>query len=357
MARRTSGPRPGRSDNATPALLGEEAIIQRHMAPLAAGFAGAFGLTDDCATLTPTPGHDLVLKTDAIAEGVHFLPDDPPEDVGWKALAVNVSDLAAKGAVPRVYLLSLAFPEAPTAAWMEAFTRGLGEAQAAFAIHLAGGDTDRRPGPVAITPMVVGEVATGTMLRRGGARAGDHVYVSGTLGDAALGLALRLEPALAAAWGPTPDEAAHLVSRYRRPRPRLALRAALRAHASGAMDISDGLLKDLDRMCRASGVAARIEAAIVPLSPAAARVLAAEPARLAAILAGGDDYEVLASVPSASAAKFEQMAIAAGCPVTCIGRFEVAGEAPAVTVAGPDGAPLVAASAGYDHFGTRPADR
>ncbi|HRD78526.1 MAG TPA: AIR synthase related protein, partial [Hyphomicrobiaceae bacterium] len=118
---------------------GEEAIIQGYLAPLAAGFPGAFGLRDDCAALTPAPGHDLVLKTDAIAEGVHFRPDDPPEDIGWKALAVNVSDLAAKGATPRIYLLSLAFPTFPDDDWLSGFVEGLGQAQAAFGITLAGG--------------------------------------------------------------------------------------------------------------------------------------------------------------------------------------------------------------------------
>ena len=148
-------------------IQSEESLIQEFLAPLAAGFPGAFGLKDDCAAFTPTPGHDLVVKTDPVAAGVHFFPDDAPEDIAWKALAVNVSDLAAKGAVPRVYLMALSFPEAPTRDWMGRFSRGLSAAQNTFGMHLIGGDTDRRPGPLTVSISVLGEVPAGTMLRRG----------------------------------------------------------------------------------------------------------------------------------------------------------------------------------------------
>src|SRR6185436_18937693 len=249
-------------------LHSEEAII-RVLAPLAQGFAGAFDLRDDCALITPAPGTELVLKVDPVAEGVHFLADDAPEDIAWKALAVNVSDLAAKAARPLGYLLALSFPAAPAADWLSRFAAGLAEAQARFGCHLIGGDTDRRPGPLTVTMTVIGEVEQGRMVRRGTARAGDAVLVSGTLGDAALGLALRKDPALAAAWGLTPAEAEHLRRRYARPEPRLALAGALRDHASAAMDISDGLAKDLARLCTTSGCAARVRFADLPLSAAA----------------------------------------------------------------------------------------
>ena len=176
----------------TPAetIEGEESLIQGYLAPLAAGFPGAFGLQDDCALLTPEPGTELVLKTDPVMAGVHFFPDDAPDDIAWKALAANVSDLAAKGAQPLAYLMALALPVAPKHAWMQRFVLGLGQAQQAFGCHLIGGDTDRRPGPLTITPMVIGEIPCGQMVRRSAALSGDIICVSGSLGDASLGLAL-----------------------------------------------------------------------------------------------------------------------------------------------------------------------
>ena len=278
-------------------LHGEEAII-RVLAPLARGAAGAFGLQDDCALITPKPGTELVLKTDPVAEGVHFLADDAPEDIAWKALAVNVSDLAAKAARPLGYLMALSFPEAPTAGWLVRFAAGLQAAQGSFGCHLLGGDTDRRPGPLTITISIIGEVEVGRMVRRGTARPGEALFVSGSLGDAGLGLALRKNPRLADAWGLSPAEAEHLRRRYVRPLPRLGLGPALRERASAAMDVSDGLAKDLARMCAASGCTARVRLSDVPLSPAAAKALAADPALGLRVVTGGDDYEVLATVPA-----------------------------------------------------------
>ena len=331
----------------TDKLAGEETIIQEFLAPLAAGAPGAFGLRDDCAVAAPPPGHEFVLKTDAVAEGVHFLADDRPEDIAWKALAVNVSDLAAKAAVPYGYLLSLAFPEAPARAWMQGFAAGLAEAQAAFGMHLLGGDTDRRPGPVSITPMVLGTVPQGRMIRRGAARGGEIVFVSGTLGDAGLGLRLRRDPALAARWGLSDEAASALLRRFLRPAPRLALREALRNHASAAMDLSDGLLKDLGRMCRASGCGAVIEHAMLPVSPAFARVRGRDPSAASAALLAGDDYEVLATVPAGTAAAFETMASAVGVAVARIGVMR---ERADIEILDANQQPMPLADTGYDHF-------
>jgi len=329
-------------------LHGEEAIIAL-LAPLAEGFAGAFGLQDDCALLTPAPGTELVLETDPVAEGVHFLSSDAPEDVAWKALAVNVSDLAAKGAAPLAYLMALSFPAAPDRAWLTRFAAGLGEAQARFGCQLVGGDTDRRPGPLTITITAIGSVPAGTMVRRATARAGDLVFVSGTIGDAGLGLALRKDASLATAWGLSRAEAEELVARYVRPEPRLALGPTLRAHASAAMDISDGLVKDVGRMCKASDVAAHMAAADVPLSAAVRKVVARSPQMLARLLTAGDDYEVLAAVASGQAQALSAAATAAGVPVTRIGALS-AGPA-RVEVTGPDGRKLALPRAtGWDHF-------
>jgi thiamine-monophosphate kinase len=326
---------------------GEDAIILGTFAPLARGFAGAFGLQDDCALITPQPGTELVLKTDPVAEGVHFLPDDAPEDIAWKALAVNISDLAAKAATPIGYLMALSLPEPPSADWLAAFARGLEQAQERFGCHLIGGDTDRRPGPLTITITAVGWVPQGQMVRRGTALAGDAVFVSGTLGDAALGLALRRNAALAAAWGLSAAEGRHLRQRYLRPEPRLGLAEALREHASAAMDISDGLAKDLGRLCRASGCAGRVRLADLPLSPAAAKALAADPGLVEAVAGGGDDYEILAAVAPEKASDFVAAAGRSGIAVAHIGALT---DGSGVVLDGPDGRPVSLRSPGWDHF-------
>lgn len=333
------------TDQTPERLSGEEAII-RLLAPLAQGYPGAFGLADDCAVVTPEPGTELVLKTDPVAEGVHFLAGDAPEDVAWKALAVNVSDLAGKGAEPIGYLMALSFPEAPTQAWMARFADGLRAAQGRFGCHLIGGDTDRRPGPVTITITVVGSVPVGRIVRRGTAKAGDVLFVSGTLGDAALGLALRRRPELAKAWGLLPEEEDHLRRRYLRPEPRLALGPVLRAHASAAMDLSDGLAKDLGRMCSASGCGASVRFADLPLSAAGAKAVAADPDLRQRIVAGGDDYEILAAIHADEASAFQMAASQAGVGVTRIGSA-LAG---AGVVIEADGQPMALDRTGWDHF-------
>jgi thiamine-monophosphate kinase len=330
------------------AIAGEDELIRGYLAPLAAGFPGAFGLVDDCAVLTPPPGRDLVFTTDAIAEGVHILADDAPGDIAWKALAVNVSDLAAKGATPVGYLMSLAFPEAPARAWMQAFAAGFAAAQERFGIVLMGGDTDRRPSaPLSITVMAVGAVPAGRMVRRGSARPGDILYVTGSLGDAALGLQVRRQAPSALGWPLDASERDFLARRYLRPEPRTGLCDALLDHARAAMDISDGLVKDLDRMCRASAVSAEIHVERLPLSLPARKVIEACPEWAEAPLTGGDDYEILAAIAPEKSAAFEAAAHAAGSPVTKIGTC---GHGAGVTVRRPDGQVLRLTNTGYEHF-------
>lgn len=339
-------------------LDSEERIIQDFLAPLAAGYPGAYGLKDDCAAFTPTPGNDLVVKTDPVASGVHFFEDDAPEDIGWKALAVNVSDLAAKAATPRAYLMALSFPEAPTRDWMRRFAQGLGDAQARFGMHLIGGDTDKRPGPVTISITVLGEVPSGRMVRRATARPGDLMFVSGQLGSAAMGLALRTrDRAGASGQGPSsrpvePDDQDHegrarVIGASLRPMPRLGLRAALLAHASAAMDLSDGLAKDLGRMCRASGCGATVSTAQLPLEDIVRAAVAATPERWVDVVASGDDYEVLAAVPPQSADAFMAQAGLDGVAVTLIGRFQ---DGDGVAILDPDGVALRLTRTGWDHF-------
>lgn len=334
---------------------GEEAIIQRFLAPLSHGFPGAYALQDDCAAITPTPGHDIVVKTDPVAEGVHFHADDTPEDIGWKALAVNVSDLAAKAARPVAYLMALSFPEAPDAEWLRRFADGLGAAQRVFGMHLIGGDTDRRQGPVSITITVFGEVPTGRMIQRAAARPGDHLFVSGELGSAALGLALRRDgaPALLPRWGldpaspPSAGDWRDAVKAYLRPQPRLSLRRALHNHARAAMDLSDGLAKDLGRMCKASSCGAVVDLGRLPMLPIVARAIEAEPDRWQAAAASGDDYEILAAVPDTDADAFAAMAASDGVSVTHIGRCL---EGDAVEFRDTNGQLVSFARSGWDHF-------
>ncbi len=294
----------------------EDDLIARYFAPLAG--PGGFGLKDDAALMRPPPGRDVVLTVDALVAGVHFFPDDPPASIARKALRVNLSDLAAKGARPEGFLLVLALPADWREDWLDAFARALGEDGAAFFCPLLGGDTVSTPGPLTVSITALGSVAQGRMVARTGARAGDLIYVSGTIGDAALGLALR-----SGAGDDLPADArGFLADRYLHPQPRLALAGALAAHASGAMDVSDGLVGDLSKMMRASGVRARVDSAATPLSPAARAMIGADPRRRALALTGGDDYEILAAVPPDAAGAFERAALAAGVPVARIGVVE-----------------------------------
>lgn len=328
-------------------LHGEDSIIQEFLAPLAAGYPGAFGLKDDCATIAPLPGYELVVKTDPIVEGVHFLAGTAPQDIAWRALAVNVSDLAGKGATPIGYLMALALPQAPERAWLQAFAAGLAQAQAAFGCHLMGGDTDCRPGPLSVSITVFGSVPTGRMVRRGTAQAGDHLFVTGTLGDAALGLALLKEAALAQRLGLEAGETSELVHRFLRPRPRLALGPLLLGYASAAMDLSDGLMKDCGRMCAASGVAAQLQIDALPLSDPARKAVAMDAAWFQAVAAAGDDYEILVAVPGAKVEGFVKGAAALDFPVTRIGEVRAGS---GVRMERPDGSEMIFARTGWDHF-------
>ncbi len=343
MPRDPNDPRPSDGD-----IGGEEALIAEFWAPLAAGFPGAYDLQDDCAVIAPPPGAELVVTTDALIAGVHFLPLEDAGAIAWKALAVNVSDLAAKGATPLAYLMSVALPGKPQRQWLASFTQGLRAAQEAFGCRLIGGDTDRTPGPLSVTITAFGTVPAVSMVRRATAQPADHVYVSGSIGDAALGLALRRDSQLGARCGLTEAASNYLAGKFSRPHPPVALAPVLLACASAAMDVSDGLMKDFDRMCRASGVGGRIEAAHLPLSDAAHAVIAAGGATVADLMAGGEDYEVIAAVPAARAGAFERMAGEVGTRVTRIGTMLQ--KSAGVVAMDAAGQPLAFSSRGWDHF-------
>lgn len=296
----------------------EDDLIARHFAPLAG--PGSLALKDDAALLASKPGFDLVLTCDALVAGVHFFPEDPPEAIAAKALRVNLSDLASKGAVPAGFLLALALPHARTDhdiggdGWLSGFAEGLRQDISAYGVPLLGGDTVSTPGPLTVSITALGHVPQGRMVPRTGARAGDALYVSGTIGDAALGLQVRLGTLAPEAWA-----ANALVARYLRPQPRLALGPALLAHARAAMDLSDGLIGDLAKMMRVSGTGARLFAAQVPLSEAAKGAISGDVGAFKQALTGGDDYEILASVAPDRAEALEAACREAGVPVTRIG--------------------------------------
>ncbi|HLY47420.1 MAG TPA: thiamine-phosphate kinase [Stellaceae bacterium] len=339
---------PSSAARSTAPLSGEFALIARYFAPLAAGFPGADGLRDDVAVIAPAAGCELVLKSDAIVAGVDFPPEEAADLVARKALRVNLSDLAAKGAVPRAYLLDLILPETIGDDWIALFAAGLAQDQREYGVHLIGGDMSSTPGPVTIAVMAMGEAPAGRIVRRGGAKAGDQVFVSGTLGDAALGLGV-LQGRL-----PAPDEAAaaFLLDRYRLPQPRVALGPRLIGLASATIDVSDGLVADLRHICEAAGLAATVEAPALPLSMAARAMIAADPGLLSAPLGGGDDYEILFTAPPQAAAAIAALSHALGLPITAIGRMmRPAAAGPRVTVV--DGArrPIELGSEGWTHFG------
>jgi len=328
--------------------LSEDDLIATLFAPLAG--PGGLGLRDDAAIIVPGPGHDLVVSKDMLIAGVHFFAADPPDSIARKALRVNLSDLAAKGAVPLGFLLGLALPTDWTGEWLRDFAHGLGMDAQDFGCPLLGGDTVKTPGPLSLSITVFGAVPTGRMVPRTRARAGDLLYVSGTIGDSAIGLRLRRHDRLDTPWVAVLGEkpALYLRDRYLLPRPRLGLRAALRAYASAAMDVSDGLAGDLGKMLGLAGLTADISVEDVPLSEAARAALKLSPALIETILTGGDDYEVLCTVPPANAKAFEASAKEAGISVTRFGIARPGISAPRFDDA--SGAALVFAARSFSHF-------
>lgn len=322
--------------------LGEFDLIARYLAPLSSGAAGSFNLTDDAAAIAVPAGHELVITTDAMVEGVHFLAKDGPERIARKLLRVNLSDLAAKGAVPVGYQLVLGLP-AVDETWLAAFCAGLAQEQKAYGISLYGGDTVRSPGAILLSVTAFGHVPTGGMLRRGGAQAGDDLYVTGSIGDAALGLEVKLNHRL--------FSSANMMvfdSRLHLPTPRVAFGQSLRGVARAAMDVSDGLVQDAGHIAATAGLQAVIQAEAVPLSMAARQAVLEDADLLPVVLTGGDDYELLFTAAPDAAARIVELARTAGLAVTRIGRMQPGS---GVAVLGRDGQPLELAQGGFQHFG------
>ena len=325
-----------------PSRPGEDELIARFFAPLAS--PAGLGLRDDAALLAPPPDCDLVLTTDALVAGVHFFADDPPGAIAGKALRVNLSDLAAKGARPLGFLLALALPPDWSEGWLAAFAAGLGADASAYGCPLAGGDTVATPGPLTLSVTAFGAVPAGRMARRSGVKAGDRLYVTGTIGDAAIGLLIRQGrgPGIASA------DRDFLLDRYLAPQPRVALANVVAMRATACMDVSDGFVGDLTKMLSVSGVTARTPIYRLPLSAAARAAIAARPELFALAATGGDDYELLAAVAPEQASAFEAEAAAAGVPVAFVGEAAEGGAPPCFI--GPDGARVTFPRGSYSHF-------
>lgn len=314
--------------------MDEFSFIARLLSPLAT-HPGAYSLTDDAASLAVPAGQDLVITKDALVRGVHFVGNEPASLIARKALRTNLSDCAAMGATPVGYLLALMLPPETTETWLAGFADGLRTDQQEFGISLLGGDTTCTHVELAISITLLGQVPAGQALRRNGAIAGDDIYVSGTIGDAALGLSVAQDPNR---HEPLSPHQHFLLSRYHLPQPRIALGQQIRMLASACMDISDGLMQDLDHICAASGVGATLEWERIPLSDAA-RECNPSPEL---ILAGGDDYELLFTAPASASA------VIAG--ITGITRIGSICGTDTIRVLGDTGSELLLAHKGYRHF-------
>jgi thiamine-monophosphate kinase len=299
----------------------EERLIARYFRPLAT-VPGALRLADDAAVIAPPPDSDIVVTTDGVIAGVHFFPDDPPGSIARKALRMNLSDLAAKGAKPMGFVISIALPVGTDAAFLAAFAAELGEDAARYGCPLYGGDTDHTPGPLSVSITAFGTVPHGRMVQRSTAKAGDRIIVTGTIGDASLGVKLRRDHGLAKSWRLDEAMSVELERRYLLPKPRNALAEAVLQHATAAMDVSDGLAGDLGKLCRASSVAAEIDVSRVPLSAAARAALAADPALIETVLTGGDDYEIVLTLAPEKFAALRSAAQAVGISVAEIGEVK-----------------------------------
>ncbi len=317
---------------------GEFEFIARYLRPLSTGFAGALNLTDDAALLEPTEGMQQVLAKDALVEGVHFFAHDPAEQIAQKLLRVNLSDMAAMGATPKGYLLALMRSQNLSQEWLARFTQGLAEDQAAYGLVLIGGDTVVTGGPLSFSVTMLGEVPRGQALRRDGARPGDDIYVSGMLGDAALGLA-ALQGLLSA---PMTDSN-YLIERYRLPRPRIGLGEALRGVAHAAIDVSDGLVADLNHLLTASGLGAEIATHRIPLSHAAAK----QRGVIEAALTGGDDYELLFTAHPEQRPAIQAISQQQSIALTAIGCVDESG---ILNITDEQGHPITVEGGGWKHF-------
>jgi thiamine-monophosphate kinase len=318
-------------------------MIAKLLSPLAANDPGAFGLADDAATVNVPADHELVITKDMLVEGVHFLRDDPPDLLARKALRVNLSDLAAKGATPKSYFLGLSLAPWIGDEWLTRFTAGLADDQKRFAISLSGGDTTATPGPLTVSITALGTVPVGRMIRRKGARPRDAVFMTGSIGDAGAGLAILRGEGVG-----LPDlSRAALISRYQLPEPRVALGPQLLGIASSALDVSDGLLADLGHIAKLAEVSIALDATKIPVSAATRALWGSGPEAVSRAATSGDDYEIAFTAPASTRSRLEELSRTSGVAITEIGRVEAGS---GVHLLDDKGKPIVVPRAGYTHF-------
>lgn len=329
---------------------GEFDLIGKYFRPLASAESGAADLCNDAAVLAPKDGHHLVVTMDTLVSGVHFLEFTPPHFIAAKTLRVNLSDLAAMGAEPAWYTLSLSLPSGGENIygddWLDSFTQALEVEQMLYAITLVGGDTVSTPGPLSLSVTAMGWVKTGQEMKRSGAKPGDIIYTSGTIGDATLGLAAvqgdfsELEP----------SSLEILTERYHRPQPRLDLGRELYGLASAAIDISDGLVQDMGHICTCSKVTATIRADDIPLSAVGQGIVENDPDMMNVIMSGGDDYELVFCVPPERQNAVTNLADKLNLSLTPIGVVEADGAGNQVKIIDGDGVEIRMPTTGYRHF-------
>ncbi len=314
--------------------------IETYLRPLTGGRKEALALRDDAAIISCAPGQELVVTTDTINEAIHFLRDTPADAIAHKALATNLSDLAAKGATPYAYSLALSLTEAEHEAWLAAFCDSLAALQQDYGCFLLGGDMTRSRGGLSIAITALGWVAPDTALRRSGAQPGDMVYVSGTIGDALCGLHQLQHH-------PNTDPTGWLTTRYQRPTPRCALGRALIGTATACLDISDGLLQDGGHIAACSQVALELDATRIPISDPARAYCRQHHLPLGELLAGGDDYELLFTVPAEQHKVLPAIAAETGLALTAIGHV---GEGAGIRLVDAHGQPIAYDKSGWQHF-------
>lgn len=318
-------------------------LIEELFVPLAKSHAGAAELKDDCATFSVSLGYEALYSMDTLVEGVHFFKDDPANLIAKKLLRVSLSDLAASGGVPKGYLLALSLPADISYEWLQSFAAGLADDQAGYNITLLGGDTTSTTGSLTLSLTAVGEIPAGRAIRRSGAVVGDDIYVTGTIGDAAIALRLFEEIGREAAYNKYPA----LCDRYVLPQPRTALGPLMVGTASACVDVSDGLLADLDHICDASGVGATIFQCDIPLSSSAASILGDNPEYWRSVFGGGDDYELLFSAGSINKELVQRLGDQAGTSVTPIGSII---PEKGISILDSKGKKLTIKNTGWNHF-------
>ncbi len=329
-------------------MVSEKALIETYLLPLSQDNPSALAFRDDAALLSHGQGDEFIISKDLLMEGVHFLATDPAEAIAHKALAVNLSDIAAKAATPHGFFLGLGFPRNPVHEWLSAFCGSLDTLIKEHNCPLLGGDTTASKSGLTISVTIIGKVPQGGMVRRDTAKPGDLLYVSGPVGGAALGLKIAQNKSDCRAWGLKSEEEAYLLAKYQTPQPRTDFQKILKHYASAAMDISDGLIPDLEKLCEASSVGAKVSLENIPLAEPLKKAISKQPDLKALALGWGDDYELLFGVAAGMAEKICEEARHQGVDIYKIGELTPANSG--LTFLDENGQPVDLTTIRYKHF-------